>query len=66
MSDIGTKLNTPYGDPFWDATGLLEGKKVVGHQMTDDEWSEYEHSLWCFSPWIADHKRKIIWRYHGE
>jgi hypothetical protein len=67
MSDIGTVLmKTPYGDPYWDMVGMLDSKKVVGHQMTDEEWREYECSLWCFSPWKVDYARKIIWRYWAE
>lgn len=65
--DLGKKLiSTPYDDPYWNRVGTMNGKKVLGRQLTDDEFKEYSCSLWCFAPWIFDWDEKIVWRYQGE
>lgn len=67
MSNIINKLiETPYGDPYWNVEGMLNGKRVVGHQMTESEAKEYESMLVCFTPWHYDFDKHICWRYDGE
>jgi hypothetical protein len=76
MSEIIEKMNdltsllqklekTPYRDKLWNMQAMLNGKKVIGYKLTDEERELYERAFICGRlQWI--YQDGVAWRYEAE
>lgn len=66
LSRLLQKLEeTPYRSPLWNMQAMLNGKRVIGYKLTDEERELYEHAFICGRlQWI--YQDGIAWRYEAE